>query len=465
MMRGEGQMRATSRHFAEYLRGRRAALAGAAACLLSLFVSSASGPAQAFEIGATDCIAPLCLNQRFGARPIHQGITDDALSGLEFPSSSGPIRFEWKQLNEIIDANAYVDAVQSDARYHFDACSFHSLLEIQVDDCLLSGSQRLVLGQRGLVAQLSQPTIITAEQAHQFRVAFGSFLHSVQDFYSHTNWVNIHPGITATLGTLVVQSQAPDTLPCALPLQYPTGSFMTGGWAFAETGYTFAPPGQCAHGPPFVSIGGMHKDGPNRAYYYEARRLATEDTLNFARAVLFAPSNVPDNVCMFMTDGGCDGTEVTFALGADDYGKLVIDGKEICTYDNISAAGGCVGKFRMKPGKWYDIFIDYKNRLGSDGLSLTWDQPGPSIVGYAFAASGKLVPLANLRTPQGTGYVPGLRGDYFGLDGNLQTFRVGEGPIDAINNIYNSAAAGSWAGYGYFSLFEERLTGQITIQP
>jgi len=30
----------------------------------------------------------------------------------------------------------------------------------------------------------------------------------------------------------------------------------------------------------------------------------------------------------------------------------------------------------MTPGVWYDISIDYKNRAGSDGMSLAWDHLG-----------------------------------------------------------------------------------------
>jgi hypothetical protein len=157
---------------------------------------------------------------------------------------------------------------------------------------------------------------------------------------------------------------------------------------------------------------------------------------------------------------------VNFALGADDYGTLTIGGVILCTYDNISAAGGCNSSFDMQPGVWYDIAIDYKNRFGSDGMSLSWDQPGPASIGYGFSGSFPgLVPKANLRTLNagGTSYVSGLHGDYYDLTGNLQSTVIGEGPIDAINNVYNNRAVGSWNGYGYFSLFEERLSGQIQL--
>ena len=157
---------------------------------------------------------------------------------------------------------------------------------------------------------------------------------------------------------------------------------------------------------------------------------------------------------------------VNFALGADDYGTLTIGGVTLCTYDNISAAGGCNSSFDMQPGVWYDIAIDYKNRFGSDGMSLSWDQPGPASIGYGFSGSFPgLVPKANFRTLNagGTSYVSGLRGDYYDLSGNLQSTVIGEGPIDAINNVYNNQVVGSWNGYGYFSLFEERLSGQIQL--
>jgi len=120
----------------------------------------------------------------------------------------------------------------------------------------------------------------------------------------------------------------------------------------------------------------------------------------------------------------------------------------------------------MQPGVWYDIAIDYKNRAGSDGMSLSWDQPGPASIGYGFSGSFPgLVPKANFRTlnADGTSYVSGLRGDYYDLNGNLQSTVIGEGPIDAINDVYNNQVLGSWNGYGYFSLFEERLSGQIQL--
>jgi hypothetical protein len=159
---------------------------------------------------------------------------------------------------------------------------------------------------------------------------------------------------------------------------------------------------------------------------------------------------------------------VNFGLGADDFGTLTINGIPVCTYNNISAAGGCNGSIDLQPGVWYDVVIDYMNRYGSNGMSLTWDRPGGTILGYGFAGSfSHLVPKVNFRTLDATGinHVSGLRGDYYDLSGNLQSTVIGEGPLDASNTVYNNQLVGSWNGYGYFSLFEERLSGQIQLPP
>lgn len=163
---------------------------------------------------------------------------------------------------------------------------------------------------------------------------------------------------------------------------------------------------------------------------------------------------------------------VNFGAGADDYISLTIGGSLLCVYDAFPA-GGCNGVFDMTPGVWYDIAIDYKNRFGSDGMSLIWDQPVGSAPHYGFGPTlaTLVVPKTHLRTSDGLGgYISGLHAEYYTLGGSLQTIVEGEGPIDHIANIYEGVATGglfnpSWAGHGYFDLFEEKISGQITLDP
>ena len=155
----------------------------------------------------------------------------------------------------------------------------------------------------------------------------------------------------------------------------------------------------------------------------------------------------------------------TFTVGADDYGALTIGGSPICTYDG-GGWGGSVGSYNMVPGTWYDITIVYKNRWGSNGLGLWWDQPGD--VGVW---TGGIVPKINLRTSDGAGgYISGLHADYYDLSGNFLFAVDGEGPIahgnaDGVNTFYENQL-GLWAGtYTFWGTFEERLTGEIRITP
>jgi hypothetical protein len=461
----------------------RGALAWAAMLLCLLL--DVPRPAFAFEIGATslNCsVSPSPTGCRIAGAiglPVHQQITLQALctsaipncpagSNFQYQGPAGPIAFTLDAITEIQDANAWVDGYQYNHILHFDALTQDRASN--ADQGLQLSSQRLIFGRAALVTQLRQPSM-TSAQAHQFRALFGTYLHTLQDFYAHTNFVNAFPNAAAHLGLSSVPNQVAGTNPCLplLPLAYPSVPYVTAGWA-QFLPYLTAPLGQCAHGAPTILIllglapaGGMHKDNPLRPFYQEAHDAAVLDTRNFADSILGDPGNIPDNVCMVMTGNPCTPElTVTFGLGADDFGTLTIDGKTICTFDDISRAGGCTGTFKMQRGRWYSIAIDYKNRLGSNGLSLNWDQPGPGSIGYGFANSPpNLVPLANLRTAQGSG----LLGQYYDLSGNLQSTVSGEGPIDAINNIYNNQVVGSWNGYGYFSLFEERLTGEISLGP
>ena len=104
-------------------------------------------------------------NEAHSGDPNHEDITSEALTFLKADT-----------LSEIIDEHGYVDVVsQFDSRYHFDNCEFR-------------GSSNTInsLYNRAINSlNPSSPDIADA------RNAFGQLLHTVQDFYSHSNWVEL----------------------------------------------------------------------------------------------------------------------------------------------------------------------------------------------------------------------------------------------------------------------------------
>ena len=156
---------------------------------------------------------------------------------------------------------------------------------------------------------------------------------------------------------------------------------------------------------------------------------------------------------------------VNFNVGADDYAALTIGGSPVAIMDS-GGWGNALGSYDMTPGIWYDIEIVYKNRWGSNGLGLWWDQPdqAPGVF------TGGIVPETYLRSSDGSGgYISGLHADYYDLSGNFLFAVDGEGPIahgnaDGVHTFYENQFDELWAGtYDFWGKFEEVLTGQIQI--
>jgi len=146
---------------------------------------------------------------------------------------------------------------------------------------------------------------------------------------------------------------------------------------------------------------------------------------------------------------------VDYSLGADDYGELYIDGSLIASIDYLPG-GSSYGSVNLNEG-WYTLELIYKNRWGSNGLSLKQD--------YTSTNTYQIIPLGYYRSLDQSGeYIEGLRADYYDLDDNFLKTVYGEGPIrHGWPNIYEGRIA-SWGGiFDGWSCFEERLSGQIYV--
>ncbi|XP_072550642.1 von Willebrand factor A domain-containing protein 7 [Salminus brasiliensis] len=236
----------------------------------------------------------------------HQYMTEQALINVtmetlsrtqgyqqDFDSEAGLGRAFWQAVHEVVSANADMDflsSTRSDPVYHFD-------------------SERVEGATEMLRDFWKQTVLLTQKKEYQAaRHSLGQLFHSLQDFYSHSNWVEmgrhteyrhlLHPKEPA------VPVASEDTPTCAAchrfscynnlleelvrghNTQQPlltTGYFST---------YPAKPTGKCSHGG-ILDIsrhqgaeGGINKDStsplfsPHHYLHKEAARLATTATLS-----------------------------------------------------------------------------------------------------------------------------------------------------------------------------------------
>jgi hypothetical protein len=220
----------------------------------------------------------------------HQRITVEAIDELvlELYGISVPPLTMKKAILEIAAANALVDVIFKDeSAAHFDGEDF--------DD-----GQTAVLGRQSFaLANLvaSKPGILAA------RLEVGAALHTVQDFYSHSNWVeNGNAGIQSELGqpgrsiSQLADGEEATCQACELaPLcddcsQNLITAKLTSGFYDSNSPKPF--PAKCSHGGPFDGLNeGINKDStscllsPHFFLHDEAARLAKEATKQFLRDI------------------------------------------------------------------------------------------------------------------------------------------------------------------------------------
>ena len=112
----------------------------------------------------------------------HVGVVRDAInSPIERTSSTGEtLRFSRRALEEIRDATAGVDEV-------FSSRGELSVPNAHCDDELLPAcSARIITIKNDIIANLSSDS----RDGSAARAQTGRALHTLQDFYAHSNWVN-----------------------------------------------------------------------------------------------------------------------------------------------------------------------------------------------------------------------------------------------------------------------------------
>uniref|UniRef100_A0A4W5QFF2 von Willebrand factor A domain containing 7 n=1 Tax=Hucho hucho TaxID=62062 RepID=A0A4W5QFF2_9TELE len=205
-----------------------------------------------------------------------------ALMTMLTVSQTGLGRGFWHAVGEVVRSNAAMDflsSTRSDPVYHFD-------------------SER-VEESMAMLRQFWSQTLLSAraKEYQGARHSLGQLLHSLQDFYSHSNWVEmgqrsiylhlLQPGQPAfPVATGTVKTHFGLTQSQRYPLLLTTGYFST---------YPPKPQGKCSHGGVLDSSrhqgakGGINKDStsslfsPHHYLHVEAARLATMATLTVLR--------------------------------------------------------------------------------------------------------------------------------------------------------------------------------------
>jgi len=229
-----------------------------------------------------------------GTGVTHEDMTKQAMTelGAEFFGTSHQTRAMRSAIDETATANAEVDEDQTNGFKHFDGESF------------TPGKQRLVTLFDGVLLSLR------AGEAQGARRQLGQALHTLQDFYSHSNWIESgHAGalpslwrssepLPASAGAetptcedceLVILSDGSLFLDCGGNLLTP---LLTSGFYGGENEVP-AVPSKCRHGGPFDTgpgpSGGINKDtlyqplSPHFRLHTEAADSAVEASKQFIR--------------------------------------------------------------------------------------------------------------------------------------------------------------------------------------
>jgi hypothetical protein len=227
--------------------------------------------------------------------PIHEEITRDALGQISVTLSNGRnVSFTGPAIEVIADRNARTDSEQNKlASAHFD------------NETLNVGNERLVSLREfvGLWARLDD--IAAMVQAWR---NLGFALHTVQDFYAHSTWVELQrPGL-ASLGRQGTVFGTPLSIgsTCSQFAVIPGSNLSTSYFEESQVllgtyDYRYYPSllasPKCAHGPtrwpsPFSVSNktpggaGINKDNDSREGHATAVALATGATVQFVKDIL-----------------------------------------------------------------------------------------------------------------------------------------------------------------------------------
>ncbi|MGH7803792.1 MAG: hypothetical protein ACREQJ_05550, partial [Candidatus Binatia bacterium] len=272
----------------------------------------------------------------------HLGITTEALSPITRTADGQTVQFSDRALDEIRDANRNTDII-----------TFFGVAEHFDDEAFVESSQRLL--------NLKESTIqkALAGDGDGAREDFGGALHTVQDFYSHSNWVELgNIAIEPRLGREVMQPLPIGDATCGDDF----GTLVGAGLTDETTGYfpfpdpcagppEGTPAGKCRHGVEFFCPTGLNKDAPGRVGYDAARARAVEATVDYANQILDDPRIATNGPALreLMGAEARGGKILVIEAGLDDAGPKTYDVPVDSTIQRIKFRANVLGLEALRP--------------------------------------------------------------------------------------------------------------------
>lgn len=316
-------------------------------------------------VGALMC-AP-SLAPAFSLR-VHDQITKNTLKTVSAPIGGTPRSFTEQSLEDISQANQAVDSlVAIPATAAIFAPANHA-----TNDSVEGSSQRLVNLKKEIIDALKQ----SPPDGKTARDKLGKALHTVQDFYSHSTWVNVNGGIETRLGREVIRATGISATPCAAdpnvlstPPGFSTGYFVdtdpkTGALKHRDTyGCARVAPwvaGKCFHGNYRPTCIGINKDldavgadeegvtvSPHHGAAVTTAELATKDYTQQIIDAFPGPGGEPALAALFNLRG-----DVGFVV--DDTGSMSTDiaGVRLAISGIVSFINASPDFLNLKPDRW-----------------------------------------------------------------------------------------------------------------
>jgi von Willebrand factor A domain-containing protein 7 len=229
----------------------------------------------------------------FAFKPaIHQQITVQQLTPITKTVNGHTYQFSIQAIEEVADADRAADcgsspsalsvlclclSCQADPTVHFD------------NEAFTGGSSRLVALRNQIISEINA----SSPDGAAARRDLGAALHTVQDFYAHSNRVEENlTSFDAKLGAETFDGLGPSDMTCESDSTTLTGAGLTS-ITSGEFPKCNASDGKCVHGIIFTSLvcaSGINKDDSSRPHFSDAFSAASTETTAFVNSILNDPA-------------------------------------------------------------------------------------------------------------------------------------------------------------------------------